>query len=43
MNFIPDPGSLSTLIWTMGIGIVAVGILNLISGIIGAKVFASEE
>ncbi len=43
MNFVPDPGSISTLIWTMGIGIVAVGILNLISGIIGAKVFASEE
>lgn len=43
LNFIPEPGSMSTLVWTIGIGIVALGVLNLISGIIGAKVFASEE
>ncbi len=43
LNFIPEPGAMSTLIWTIGIGIVALGVLNLISGIIGAKVFASEE
>lgn len=43
LNFIPEPGSLTTLMWTLVIGLVSVGILNLISGIIGAKVFASEE
>lgn len=43
LNLIPEPGSMSTLVWTIGIGIVALGVLNLISGIIGAKVFASEE
>jgi hypothetical protein len=43
LNFIPEPGAMSSLLWAVGIGIVAVGVLNLISGIIGAKVFASEE
>jgi len=43
MNFIPEPGAMSSLLWAVGIGIVAVGILNLISGIIGAKIFAAEE
>lgn len=43
LNFIPEPGAMSSLLVGVGIGIVAVGILNLISGIIGAKVFASEE
>lgn len=43
MNFIPEPGAMSSLLWGVGIGIVALGVLNLISGIIGAKVFASEE
>lgn len=43
LNFIPEPGSMSTLLWGLGIGIVVLGILNLVSGIIGAKVFAKEE
>lgn len=43
IQFIPEPGSLSTLLMQFGIGLVAVGLLNLISGIIGAKVFANEE
>lgn len=43
LNFIPEPGSMSTLLWGLGIGIVVLGILNMISGIIGAKVFAKEE
>lgn len=43
LNFIPEPGAMPSLLVGVGIGIVAVGILNLISGIIGAKVFASEE
>ena len=43
MNFLPEPGAMSTLLWTVGIGIVALGVLNLVSGIIGAKVFASED
>lgn len=43
MNFIPEPGAMSSLLWAVGIGIVALGVLNLISGIIGAKVFATEE
>lgn len=43
MGFIPEPGSTSALMWQVGIGLVSIGILNLISGIIGAKIFASEE
>lgn len=43
MNFIPEPGSMTALLWAVGIGVVVVGVLNLISGIIGAKVFAKEE
>ncbi len=43
MNFIPEPGSMTTLLWGIGFGIVVLGVLNLLSGIIGAKVFAKEE
>lgn len=43
MGFIPEPGSTSALMWQVGIGLLAIGILNLISGMIGAKIFASEE
>lgn len=42
-GFIPEPGSTSTLIWQVGLGLLVLGILNAISGLIGAKVFASEE
>ncbi len=42
MGMIPKPGSTSALMWTAGIGIVVMGALNAISGLIGAKIFASE-
>lgn len=43
MGFIPQPGSTSALVWSTAIGFVLMGILNTISGLIGAKIFASEE
>ena len=43
LGFIPEPGSIKTIITSMAIGLVVVGVLNAISGMIGAKVFASEE
>ncbi|MEQ9310060.1 MAG: DUF4199 domain-containing protein [Balneolaceae bacterium] len=39
-GFIPEPGISAV---TVGIGLLMLGILNAISGLIGAKVFASEE
>ncbi len=42
-GFIPDPNNPTSMLTQMGIGIVILGILNAISGLIGAKVFASEE
>ena len=39
-GFIPEPG---ISVFTIGIGLVMLGILNTISGLIGAKVFASED
>ncbi len=42
-GFIPDPNSTTALFTQAGIGIVVLGIFNAISGLIGAKVFASEE
>lgn len=41
--FIPEPGSTTAMITQFGIGLVMFGILNLLTGLIGAKVFASEE
>lgn len=43
MGFIPEPESTSALLWQVGIAAVSLGILNLITGIIGAKIFAKEE
>ncbi len=43
LNFIPEPGSISALLWVIGFGLIGFGIVNLITGIIAAKVFASEE
>ncbi len=43
MSFMPEPGSMSTLLWQAGIGLVVIGILNLVTGMIGAKIFASED
>lgn len=39
-GFIPEPGISAV---TVGIGLVVLGVLNAISGLIGAKIFASEE
>lgn len=43
MSMIPEPGALTPLLINLGVGIIVIGLLNLISGIIGAKVFAKEE
>lgn len=42
-SFIPEPGSTTALLIATGVGMAMMGVLNLISGLIGAKVFASEE
>lgn len=42
-GFLPEPGSATALLIATGIGMLMMGVLNLISGLIGAKVFASEE
>lgn len=42
-GFITDPGSTNAILMGLGIGILMFGILNLISGMIGAKIFASPE
>jgi hypothetical protein len=42
-SFIPEPGSTTALLIAVGIGLAMMSVLNLISGLIGAKVFASEE
>lgn len=43
MAFIPKPGGLSSILWQSLIGVVTFGIMNAISGLVGAKIFASEE
>lgn len=43
LSFIPDPTSLSAFFIATGILLVVVGIVNALTGMIGAKVFASEE
>jgi len=43
LSFIPEPGSMATILWGILILILAIGIVNTISGMIGAKIFASEE
>lgn len=43
MSFMPEPGSMTTLLVQAGIGLVVIGILNLVTGMIGAKLFASED
>lgn len=43
ISFIPEPGSTSALMIAVGIGLVVTSILNVISGLIGAKIFAKEE
>ncbi|MEO1021346.1 MAG: DUF4199 domain-containing protein [Bacteroidota bacterium] len=42
-NFVPKPGSPIALATQFGVGILGLGIMNVISGIIGAKIFASEK
>ena len=43
LSFIPDPASLSAFFIATGIMLVVVGIVNALTGMIGAKIFASEE
>ncbi|RNC79322.1 MAG: DUF4199 domain-containing protein [Balneola sp.] len=43
MRFIPEPNSTSAMITQTGIWLAVLGILNSVSGLIGAKVFASED
>lgn len=43
MSFTPKPGSTGYLLTQVGMGLVGLGIFNAISGLIGAKIFASEE
>lgn len=43
LAFSPDPGSLNGILIQFGIGFVSLSIINVISGIISAKIFAKEE
>ena len=43
LSFSPEPGSTTAVLMGVGIGILGLGIVNVISGIISAKIFASEE
>ncbi len=43
LSFIPDPTSMSAFFIATGISLVVIGILNALTGMIGAKIFASEE
>jgi hypothetical protein len=43
LKFTPKPGSMMAVLSQFGIGLVVIGIFNLLTGMIGAKVFASEE
>ena len=38
-----EPGSVTSLLFGIGFSLVGIGIINTISGLIGAKVFASED
>ncbi len=42
-SFVPKPGTSMYYISTVGFGLLALGIINTITGLIGAKIFASEE
>lgn len=43
LSFMPDPTSMSAFFIATGISLVVIGIVNALTGMIGAKIFASEE
>lgn len=43
LSFMPDPTSMSTFFIATGVSLLVIGIVNALSGMIGAKIFASEE
>jgi hypothetical protein len=43
LSFMPDPTSISAFFIATGISLVIIGIVNALTGMIGAKIFASEE
>lgn len=43
MSFSPKPGTTGYLVAQVGMGLLGLGIFNAITGLIGAKIFASEE
>lgn len=43
MQFQPEPGTTTYLLVQVGMGFLSLGIINAITGLIGAKIFASED
>jgi len=43
MSFLPDPTSMSAFFMATGVSLIVIGIVNALTGMIGAKIFASEE
>ncbi|MTI89291.1 MAG: DUF4199 domain-containing protein [Balneolaceae bacterium] len=43
LQFSPKPGTSTYLLVQVGMGLLMMGIVNAITGLIGAKIFASEE
>jgi hypothetical protein len=43
LSFMPDPTSMTAFFVATGISLVVIGIINSLTGMIGAKIFASEE
>ena len=43
LSFSPEPGSMNAILAQFGIGFFSLSIINVISGIISAKIFAKEE
>jgi len=43
LSISPEPGSMNAILVQFGIGFVSLSIINVISGIISAKIFAKEE
>ena len=43
LSFMPDPTSMSAFFIATGVSLLIIGIVNALTGMIGAKIFASEE
>jgi len=43
INNIPEPGSMKGILMSSGFGLIGLAIVNVITGLIGAKIYASEE